>query len=107
MAYNDTYFWKGKDESQFVIVQQLWEEHKGEWRGHPEDWLQTCEMLREYIRKIMRAEHEMYLAGRCTRGRVAETQGQAILLGKIIAANKREKCGECGGVHPRTLWEGK
>jgi hypothetical protein len=81
----ETMSWNGKQESQFVIVADLWESYVGSRDSQPNDYLQRLHMLQESIRRTMRSEHESYLNGKATSGRVAETQGHAVLLGKIIA----------------------
>jgi hypothetical protein len=81
----ETVSWKGRQESQFVVVGQLWEEYIGSRDSQPDDYLQRMHMLQESIRRTMRAEHESYLHGKATASRVSETKGHAILLGKIIA----------------------
>ena len=81
----ETMSWEGKQQSQFVIVADLWQEYIGSRDSQPDDYLQRLHMLQESIRRTMRAEHASYLAGVATAGRVAQTKGHAVLLGKIIA----------------------
>jgi hypothetical protein len=81
----ESIMWHGTQESQFTVVADLWQEYIGERDSQPSDYLQRMHMLQEYIRKCMRHEHASYLAGGATAGRVSETKGHAILLGKIIA----------------------
>jgi len=94
----ETMSWQDKQESQFVIVADLWESYIGSRNTQPDNYLQRLHMLQESIRRTMRAEHESYLNGKATAGRVAETKGHAIIVGKIIAnwerwlvENDREK----------------
>ncbi len=84
-----TISWQGKQESQFTVVADLWQFYIGSQDSQPENYLQRLHMLQESIRRCMRAEHESYLRGKATAGRVAETKGHAVLLGKIIAAEQR------------------
>jgi len=81
----ETISYKGKQESQFVIVAALWESYIGSRDSQPENYLQRMHMLQESIRRGMRAAQESYLNGKATAGLVAETKGHAVMLGKIIA----------------------
>lgn len=73
----------------FSIFDVLWKEYQGE-RKSDLPFSQQLDMLQEIIRKTMREEHESYLAGRCTAGRVRETQGHAVLVGKLKAEYLRD-----------------
>lgn len=83
-----TMFWKGKQQSTSVIVMDLWEQYIGAWDSQ-RDYLQTCLMLQESIRRTMRAEYDSYLRGKATEGRVKETKGHAVLLGKIVKEERQ------------------
>ena len=85
---------EGKQQSEATIVRILWEKYISDWSilndaKFEGDWLQRLEILRESVRRTMRAEHAAYLRGAATRGRVSETKGHAILIGKMIAANQQ------------------
>jgi len=94
----DTISFEGQEQSVSQVAWKLWEQYigacnsylmpHGEERGN---YLQRLHMLQESIRRCMRAEHESYLVGKATAGRVAETKGHAVLLGKIIAMYQRQE----------------
>lgn len=97
-------YFEGRSQSIFTVVGSLWGQYIGEKTGKPEHFLQQLHMLQESIRRCMRSEHDSYLNGRCTAGRVSETKGHASLLGKIIkqiendsrfAPVKQVVCPEC------------
>lgn len=84
----------GKDQSEFDVIAQLWEEYIGpreiSWSSN-KPYMQRMLMLQDSIRRCMRAEYESYLNGKATEGRVAQTKGHAVLLGKILAHNLRRE----------------
>jgi hypothetical protein len=90
-----THTWHGKEQSDTIILRDLWEMYKGAWPMTCDDkffetpFLQMAEMLQEIIRRDMRATHESYLHGKATADCVSEIRGHAVLLGKIIAGHKR------------------
>ncbi len=93
----ETISFEGQEQSTHTVAHKLWEQYIGECNSylmpHGEeagDYLQRLHMLQESIRRCMRAEHESYLRGKATAGRVAETKGHAVLLGKIIAQYQKE-----------------
>jgi hypothetical protein len=82
----ETISWNGKQVSQFTVIGDLWQQYIGGDREvQSGNYLQRLHMLQESIRKAMRQEHESYLNGKAMAGRVAETKGHAVLVGKIIA----------------------
>lgn len=102
----ETISWHGKQVSQYTVVGDLWQQYIGGNR-EPQtgDYLQRLHMLQESIRKTMRQEHESYLNGKATAGRIAESKGHAVLVGKIIAnwerwleAQKPQKVTPCAGI---------
>lgn len=85
----DTWMFRGSEQTGASIIGQLWSEYIGARRPGMK-FSQQIDVLQESVRKCMRDEQDSYLRGAATAERVKETQGHAVLIGKIKAQYQRE-----------------
>lgn len=78
-----TYYRDGVERDWSTVFADLWAQYIGASMPVAVPLAERMERLQESIRQCLRMETESFLDGRATAGRVAETKGHAVLLGKI------------------------
>ena len=80
------YYCNGVELDWSAVFAELWAEYIGAQMPAAVSFTERMERLQNAIRDTLRMETTSYHEGRATAGRVTETKGHAILLGKVRRA---------------------